>query len=82
MKTLFGPGYPDTFEGGQKLRNDVDNGYCILHTKEPEGYSTEFLQGWRMPKVDKNNLMIDFRVRRHKEFTYKERVSQGIENTV
>ena len=41
--------YSDTFEGGQQCKKDVDKGSTILHTKEPIGYSEEFLRGFRNP---------------------------------
>ena len=49
INTLFGTKYPDTFQGGQKLRQDVDNGYIILLTKEPEDVSVDCLRGFRNP---------------------------------
>ena len=47
--SILNKSYPDTFEGGQQCRKDVDDGYIILHTKEPQGYSNIFLAGFRNP---------------------------------
>ena len=58
--SLIDKQYPDTFKGGQQCRKDVDNLKVILHTKEPKGYSKEFLEGFRNPNNynafgDRNN---------------------------
>lgn len=54
MNTLFSK-YDDTFNGGQKFRQDVDDGYVILLTREPENVSADFLRGFRNP-----NGMVEF----------------------
>lgn len=51
--SLLDKSYSDTFKGGQKCREDVDSLRVILHGKEPEGYSEEFLRGFRNPKERK-----------------------------
>jgi hypothetical protein len=48
MNTLFSK-YDDTFNGGQLFRQDVDDGYVILLTREPEDVSEDFLRGFRNP---------------------------------
>ncbi len=50
--SLLDKSYPDTFIGGQRCREDVDNLRVILQGKEPKGYSEEFLRGYRNPKSD------------------------------
>lgn len=55
--SLLDKTYPDTFKGGQQCREDVDGLRVILHGKEPEGYSEEFLRGFRNPN---NNDSFDF----------------------
>jgi len=52
--SILGKSYDDTYKGGQQCRQDVDDGYIILHTKEPEGYSQSFLEGFRNPNNDNN----------------------------
>jgi len=42
--------YNDDFIGGQQCRDDVDNLRVILPSKEPSGYSQDFLMGFRNPK--------------------------------
>lgn len=44
---LLDKSYPDTYKGGQECRKDVDGLRVILHGKEPDGYSGEFLRGFR-----------------------------------
>ena len=51
--SIFGKSYDDTYKGGQQCRQDVDDGHVILHTKEPEGHSQEFLEGFRNPNQRK-----------------------------
>lgn len=46
---LLDKSYPDTYKGGQQCREDIDSGRVILYGKEPEGYSEEFLRGFRNP---------------------------------
>lgn len=46
--------YPDTYEGGQQCKRDVDSLSVILHGKEPEGYSQDFLLGFRNPHTKKD----------------------------
>jgi hypothetical protein len=69
--------YPDTYSGGQQCRWDVDSQSVILNTKEPEGFSKEFLRGFRNPNADVNDGYVDFGLRRRRLTTVQKDIKDN-----